>query len=218
LKEVDGHMEQANRRRPSKSAILFIAVVLTLLLSGTLLAGSNLSYKAALHVIRHDERTCTSGWPEIADCGGINTAYPGCDDFDVFPVFFDLTEVERIEYGLSWPVAWGACVYTPCAGDAIAGGIVLPGDGIAHDWDQCYQADMVIPGYATFSSPVTPGQIVITANPLTGFLGATDCGGTRDLSVGLAAAGVCGIPGEDPCSCGCGSELNTWGAVKSMFR
>jgi hypothetical protein len=182
------------------------------------MAGSNLYCKAALHVTSHEERTCDAGWPAIAECGDINTVFPGCDDFDVFPVFFDLAEVSRLEYALSWPAAWGDCVFIPCAGDHMAGGIASPGDGIAHEWDQCHLAEVVIPGYAWFSSPVTPGQIVLTANPATGFLGATDCNGTRDFVIGLAASGVCGIPGEDPCSCGCTSDLHTWGEIKRLFR
>ena len=197
---------------------LLTSTALIFLLSGIALAGSNLSFKAALHIVPHEERTCISGWPEITDCSEINTVYPGCDDFDVFPVFFDLAEVRRIEYGLAWPAAWGDCAFTPCAGDNITGAIVSPGDGIAHEWDACRQAEIVVPGYAWFSSMSTPGQIVLTVNPLTAFLGATDCAGTRDFAIGLAASGVCGMPGDDPCSCGCGSEAHTWGGIKSMFR
>ena len=191
---------------------------LSLLLSGTVMAGSNLYYKAALHVTPHEERTCEAGRPEITACSEIATVHPGCDDFDVFPVFFDLAEAMRIEYALSWPAAWGDCVFTPCAGDNIIGGIASPGDGIAHEWDQCYRAEIVIPGYAWFSSPPTPGQIILTTNPLTGFLGVTDCDGARDFAIGLAAAGVCGMPGEDPCDCGGASEPRTWSEIKSMFR
>jgi hypothetical protein len=218
LKQANRQMKQVRTFRPSIAMRLFTALALSFLLSGGLLAGSNLSYKAALHVMPHEERMCTSGWPEITDCSGINTVYAGCGDFDVFPVFFDLVEIGRIEYALAWPAAWGDCVFTPCAGDNITGGIVSSGDGIAHEWNECHQAEIVIPGYAWFSSPVTPGQIVLTTNPLTGFLGATDCTGTRDLAIGLAASGVCGMPGDDPCSCGCGSEPHTWGGIKTLFR
>ena len=211
-------MEQTQRRMRLIQMTLLTTISMGLSISGAALAGSNLYYKAALHVTPHEERTCTTGRPEITDCAEIATVYPGCDDFDVFPVFFDLVEVGRVEYGLSWPVQWGDCVFTPCAGDNIIGDIVSSGDGIAHEWDQCYQAEIVIPGYAWFSSPVTPGQIVLTTDPLTGFLGATDCDGARDFAIGLAASGVCGMPGEDPCDCGCGSEPRTWSAIKSMFR
>lgn len=211
-------MEQTIKGLHVIQMTLTAAMLLILSLSGTAPAGSNLYYKAALHVTTHEERTCDAGWPEITDCAGINTVYLGCGDFDVFPVFFDLAEVGRIEYALSWPAAWGDCVFTPCAGDNIIGDIVSSGDGIAHEWDQCYQAEIVLPGYAWFSSPATPGQIVLTTNPLTGFLGTTDCDGARDFAIGLAASGVCGIPGEDPCDCGCGSQPRTWSAIKSMFR
>jgi len=211
-------MDLTGRRRPLEAKVVFITIALSFLLPVTLWAGSNLSFKAALHVMPHEDRICDIGWPQIADCSDINTVYTGCDDFDVFPVFFDLVEVGRIEYGLAWPADWGDCVFTPCAGDRISGAIVSSGDGIAHQWDGCQQAEIVITGYAWFGSPVTPGQIVLTANPLTDFLGATDCAGTRDLAIGLAASGVCGMPGDDPCSCGCGSEPYTWSGIKSMFR
>jgi hypothetical protein len=211
-------MEQTQRRIGLIQIALLATIFLSLFLPGAAAAGSNLYYKAALHVMPHDERTCTTAWPEIADCAEIATVYAGCDDFDVFPVFFDLTEGRRIEYALSWPAQWGDCVFAPCAGDNIIGNIVSPGDGIAHEWDQCYQAEIVIPGYAWFSSPVTPGQIILATNPLTGFLGVTDCDGARDFAIGLAASGVCGIPGEDPCDCGCASEPLTWSELKSMFR
>jgi hypothetical protein len=194
------------------------AALLSLVLAGVALAGSNLYYKAALHIVPHEERTCAAGWPDISDCAEINTVFEGCGDFDVFPVFFDLAEVGRLEYGLGWPVEWGDCVFIPCAADQVTGDIVSAGDGIAHDWDQCHRAEVVIPGYAWFASPVTPGQVVLTPNPSTGFLGATDCNGTRDFAIGLAASGVCGIPGEDACDCGCASEPSTWSGLKSMFR
>jgi hypothetical protein len=193
------------------------ALFLALTISGAT-AGSNLFYKAALHVVPHEERTCEAAWPEITDCAQVNTTYEGCYDFDVFPVFFDLVEVGRLEYGMSWPAGWGDCLFTACAGDRTLGGIVSPGDGIAHEWDECHQAEIVVPGYAWFSSTVTPGQIVLVANPSTGFFGATDCDGARDFAIGVAASGVCGIPGEDPCTCGCGVEASTWSEIKTMFR
>ncbi len=210
-------MDRDQRRLRLVRGTLSAAAFLSLLFS-TALAGSNLYYKAALHVLPHESRTCTAAWPVITACAGITTAHPGCGDFDVFPVFFDLVEVGRIEYGLTWPAQWGDCVFTPCAGDNVVGGIVSPGDGIAHEWDRCFQAEIVIPGYAWFSPTVTPGQITLATNPLTGFLGATDCDGVRDFAIGLAASGVCGIPGEDPCACGCASEPRTWSGIKSMFR
>lgn len=216
--KVTGQLEQVSKYMRPKEILVFGTIAMSLLFSGAVLAGSNLYYKAALHVVPHEQRTCASNWPEIADCSGINTAFQGCADFDVFPVFFDLTEVARLEYGLAWPAAWGECVFTACAGDNTTGGIVSSGDGITHEWDQCHRAEIVIPGYAWFASPVTPGQIVLAANPVTGFLGATDCAGTRDFAIGLAASGVCGMPGEDPCSCGCGSERHTWGGIKTLFR
>jgi hypothetical protein len=213
--------EVADQVRKGKRMIkkaVSLALILTLGLSGTVLAGSNLYYKVALHVMPHEDRTCDTNWPAISDCTGINTVYDGCSDFDVFPVFFDLEEVQRIEYALGWPADWGDCVFTACAGDNIIGNIVSAGEGIVHEWSQCHQNQIVITGYAWFDSPVTPGQLVLIPNPATGFLGVTDCEGRKDFAIGLAASGVCGIPGEDPCDCGCASEPSTWSEIKSLFQ
>jgi hypothetical protein len=201
-----------------KKRMLTAVAIFTMMLAVAAFAGSNLNYKAALHVVPHQERACETGWPATADCAGIQTTYHGCSDFDVFPVFFDLVEVRRIEYAITWPADWGACAYTACAGDNIIGGITSPGDGIAHAWTQCHEAAVIIPGYARFEDMVSPGLLVLAANPATGFLGATDCGGQRDFAIGLVAAGVCGVPGEDACDCGCASEPQTWGAIKSLFQ
>ena len=200
-----------------KRIVALIVIVYTTLASAAL-AGSNLSYKGALHVVAHQPRGCDTSWPAIGACGEIRTTYPACSDFDVFPVFFDLVEVRRIEYAITWPADWGACIYTACAGDNVIGDIAYPGDGIAHEWNDCYRTGIVIPGYAHFEGPVSPGLLVLTPNPETGFLGATDCTGRRDFAIGLTAAGVCGIPGEDPCDCGCGQEYQTWGAIKALFE
>ena len=191
-----------------KSALLAIGFALLLCLPAQ--AGGNLSYKIALHVVPHQARTCETNQPAITDCSAINTTYQGCSDFDVFPVFFDLVEAQRIEYAITWPQEWGECVFTPCAGDIITGEIGSPGEGIAHEWTECHQAQIVVTGYAWFSTTVTPGQLVPTVNPATGFLGVTDCSGDRDFAIGLAASGVCGIPGENPCDYGCSSEPKTW--------
>jgi hypothetical protein len=191
---------------------------LVLAFSGVATAGSNQSYKIALHLVPHEERACDANWPTITDCTEIVTTLAGCGDFDVFPVVFDLVEVQRIEYSLRWLAEWGDCVFTPCAGDIIMGDIISPGDGIAHEWTQCHQAEVVVTGYAWFDSPVSAGVIAPAPNPATGFLGATDCAGVQDLAIGRGASGVCGVPGEDACDCGCASEPSTWGGVKSMFR
>ena len=201
-----------------RNLTVVLLLVASMTLGSTAFAGSNLNYKAALHVVAHQPRDCDTSWPVVGGCEEIRTTYPGCDDFDVFPVFFDLVEVKRIEYAINWPADWGTCVYTACAGDNIIGDIAYPGEGIAHEWNDCHRAGVVIPGYAHFEGPVSPGLLVLAPNPATGVLGATDCAGRRDFAIGLAAAGVCGIPGEDACDCGCGQGYQTWGAIKALFE
>jgi hypothetical protein len=211
-------LERFMRGLSTAKRILAASGILLIAFAVSAVAGSNLYYKVALHVVSSTERTCESGRPDIHDCDGINTTYQGCGEFDVFPVFFDLVEVRRIEYALIWPVEWGTCAFTACAGDNVIGDIVSAGDGIAHEWTGCRQAQILIPGYARFSASTSPGIVALGTNPTTGFLGVTDCQGNSDLAIGVSAAGVCGIPGEDPCDCGCDSGQRTWGAIKSMFR
>jgi hypothetical protein len=206
------------RRSIVRGLIVPACVVLIPIVAAPALAGSNLNYKAAIHIASHQSWTCDTNWPVIEDCSGIQTTYQGCSDFDVFPVFFDMVEVQRIEYAINWPADWGDCAYTSCAGDNTIGNIVSPGDGIAHEWTQCFQTQVLIPGYASFAGPVSPGIVVLATHPTTGFLGATDCDGARDLLIGLAASGVCGIPGEDACDCGCAVEVRSWGGIKGLFR
>jgi hypothetical protein len=181
-------------------------------------AGMNTDHKIALHILPHQQGTCEAGFPEITDCGSIVTTYSGCNEFDVFPVFFDLTEVRRLEYGLNWPGQWGSCVYTPCAGDNVEGDIVQPGDGVVHEWADCQTGWAIIPGYAWFAAPSPPATLIAVPNPATGFLGVTDCSGDADPPIGIAASGICGVPGDDPCTCECALEVHTWSAVKSLFR
>jgi hypothetical protein len=189
-------------------------------LVATLLAtpSSGEDLKVALHVLPRGVGSCEAGLPEITDCADIISTYEGCDAFDVFPVFFGLTEVSRIEYGLTWPEAWGDCVFTPCAGDNIIGDIILPGDGVIHEWDQCHVAWSIVTGYASFDPVTLPGTITPTANPQTGLMVATNCSGGWVFSIGLASAGICGLPGDDPCSCGCPSDQATWSSIKLLFQ
>lgn len=180
-------------------------------------AGSNATHKIGLHVLPHDARSCSENFPVITQCPEIIHSYPGCGEIDVFPVFFDVVEVSAIEYGLFWPPVWGNCVYTTCSGDVTSGNIVSSGDGISHHWSNCHQAWVIIPGYAWLDIQGLAGAIAPVANPGTGFIGTTDCDGLSDVPVGAYSAGVCGVPGDDPC-CLCGTEKTTWGQIRMMFR
>jgi hypothetical protein len=197
---------------------LLLITTAGLLLVPIVAAGAADEVKVAIHVLPHEERSCGAGIPVITDCADIETTYDGCEAFDVFPVFFGLAEVNRIEYGLTWPVEWGDCVFTPCAGDRIVGDIAAPGDGVIHEWNECHSAWSIVTGFATFDAVSIPGGITPTVNPQTGLLVATSCSGGWVFATGLASAGVCGAQGDDPCACGCPSNPTTWGAIKSLFQ
>jgi len=193
-------------------------LLLVMVMAASALAGKNSDYRFSIHIMPHEERTCSTNMPVITDCTDIETSYEGCGEFDAFPVFYQLAEVSRIEYGLTWPASWGSCVYTSCAGDNVTGDIVLPGDGMVHEWNDCQTFWGVIAGYAWFDAPPAPGIIVPTISSVSGTFGATDCDGSRDLAIGIASSGVCGIPGDDPCDCGCPVEPKTWSAIKALFE
>jgi hypothetical protein len=189
-----------------------------LVLTGICSGGQNFQVKAALHVLPHEDRDCSTDFFNDTATTEIYTTYEGCGGFDVFPVFFDLVEVTRLQYGLTWPSDWGTCVFTPCAGDQVEGAISSPGDGVTHMWDVCYETSVVVTGFAWFGPVAPPATISLTVNPTASFIGPTDCSGSSDFLIGLAAAGVCGIPGEDPCDCGCPVDPQTWGAIKRLFE
>lgn len=197
---------------------LSIVFTLIFMVATSALAGKNANYRFAVHIMPHETRTCSSNMPVITDCTEIVTTYSDCGEFDAFPVFYELTEVSRIEYGLNWPATWGSCIYTPCAGDNVLGDIVSPGDGMVHEWNECQTLWGMVAGYAWFGAPAAPGIIVPTVSPVSGVFGVTDCDGSRDLAVGISSSGICGMPGDDPCTCGCISETKTWSAVKVLFQ
>jgi hypothetical protein len=204
-------------KEPIMRRQITLTVVLSVVLASSLLAGKNTDYRFAVHLLPHEARACSSNIPEITDCTQIETTYEGCDDFDAVVIFYQLAEVSRIEYGLQWPASWGSCIYTACAGDNVIGDIVSPGDGMIHEWDTCQTTWSVVAGYAWFGAPAEPGIIVPTVSPVSGLFGATDCDGSRDLAIGIASSGVCGLPGDDACTCGCFSEPRTWSEIKALF-
>lgn len=198
--------------------LLTFTLCFCLVLAGICSGGQNSRVKAALHVVPHEDRDCSTGVPVITDCTEISTTYEGCGGFDVFPVFFDLVEVTSLQYGLTWPSDWGTCVFTPCAGDQVEGAISAPGDGVTHIWNECHETSVVVTGFAWFEPVSPPATISLAVDPAAGFIGPTDCNGGRDFLIGLAAAGLCGIPGEDPCDCGCPVDPQTWSAIKGLFK
>jgi uncharacterized repeat protein (TIGR01451 family) len=175
--------------------------------------------KIAVHLKAHPT-SCTKNYPAFANCGMMNTTYPGCGDVDAMPVFYDLAEITVVEFGLIWPAEWGTCSFTRCKGTIAVGGIELPGDGIAVAWSQCQYDWAIAPGVAWFVAG-GPGLVTPIANPATGDMGVVNCapspGPYYDYPMAIAAGGVCGEIGPDPCY---PTKLQpaTWGSIKAMFK
>lgn len=198
--------------------ILMTVVALALVLTAPAHGGMNAGHKVAVHVTSHDPRTvCTKFFPVIDGCEDIVYEYESCEDVDIFPVFLDLVGVTGIEYGLTWPIAWGTCDFMACAGDYRIGEIREPGDGIAHAWKQCQGVSMVVAGFCRLS-PSDSGLVCPTENPTTFHIGTSDCAFSEDEPYETYCTGVCGEEGENPCGYPTSTDRSTWGKIKRMFR
>ncbi|MFZ1946834.1 MAG: DUF11 domain-containing protein [bacterium] len=175
--------------------------------------------KIAVHIRAHGSGC--KALPAFASCRDIVTTYPGCGDIDAIPVFYDLSEFLVVEFGLTWPAAWGSCSFTRCAGDLAIGYVVNPGDGIAISWTTCQQVWSVVPGIAWLAAG-SPGLISPGPDPATGDIGVVNCapspGPYYDYPVLYARGGVCGLPGDGPCTGPTEVQPTTWGAIKAMFK
>jgi uncharacterized repeat protein (TIGR01451 family) len=169
-------------------------------LTSSLLAGGNPTHKIAVHVMPHGT-TCES-LPTFTDCSQIQTTYAGIGDIDVVPVFFNLNEYYVVEFGLSWPAAWGSMEYTKCAGELHVGDIVNPGEGIATAWTTCQRTWSVAHGFGWLKA-AGPGSVTVVRNPPTNDYGVVDCAPGPDMSYdypsGVYNAGIGGPAGDDPC-------------------
>jgi uncharacterized repeat protein (TIGR01451 family) len=174
-------------------------------------------WKAAVHVLEWGGGCCDEGLPLIEGCEDIVTTYEGCGEIYIFPVFYDLTELAGIQYGLTWPQTWGSCTFTRCAGDFSLGGIVNPGDGVSFAWEECQAVSVVVTGYGLLTAN-SPGEIRIVANPSTALITATDCDFIDVPPAQTFYAGVCGIEGQDPCGGTVRAVPTTWGQIKAMFK
>jgi uncharacterized repeat protein (TIGR01451 family) len=162
-------------------------------------AGVNPNAKAAIHVLPHNpDLTCSHDFPEIISCQQIVTTYGGCDDVDIFPVFFDLVEYQGVEYGIEWP-GIGSCAFTSCS-DLTIGGIENSGDGISHAWYVCHSGPVAIPGWGWLTADEY-GPVCLVPHPLAGgvIVGDCDYGSVLDTLETTFCAGVCGMPGDEPC-------------------
>ncbi len=194
--------------------ILVIALGITLLLSGGVIAGQNTDMKCAVHVEAHNAKRSCGALPVIEDCTQIQTTY-GDYNFDAMPVFFDLYGITGAEYSLNWP-AWAySAAWTGCS-DFTIGGITWPGDNISQTWTECQIQYAVICGWAWIYADGA-GTICMGPHGESGFIGCTDCNFEEEEPVRIFCAGVFGASGDDPCE-PTAVEPTTWGSIKGMFR
>jgi hypothetical protein len=190
---------------------LVLAIALTLILSACAWAGANPNAKAAVHVLPHASRSCTKNFPVILDCGDIITTEPS-PDVDAFPVFFDLTAYQGLDYGMTWPGTY-SCVFTSCA-DLAIGNIVWSGDGISQAWLACVVDSVCVAGWAWIYGS---GIVCIAPHPEAGGPTIGDCTPEPDSLICNFCAGIGGYFGDDPCL-PTATEPSTWGSIKRMFR
>ena len=194
--------------------VLVIAIALTLALSALAFAGNNPDAKVAIHVRPHNAKLACALATPIVDCGDIVTTEPGYS-IDAFPVFFDLTEYQGVEYAVCWPVwAYGAA-FTNCA-PLVIGEIVNPGEGASHAWTAC-QYGVAVPAFLWLYADAGGGYVCPCPHPETGIIKIVDCFEGVDTPMCIFCAGVYGIVGDDPCF-PTGTAPSTWGEIKGMFE
>ena len=183
----------------------------------TSLCGTGREGMAAIHVLPRDaSRTCTENFPQTDFCEEISWTEPACQ-VDFFPVFFGLDEFQGLEYGLTWPSAWGSITYVSCS-DITLGEVVQPGDGISHSWSDCKTSPIIFAGYGRIDA-LGPGRISIVPHPATGTIKVITCHYGSYEAGPTFSGGVCGAEGDEPCGGGPQRvQPTTWGAIKAMFR
>ncbi len=191
--------------------VLVVAVALILALSASAFAGANPGAKAAVHVMDHASRTCAKNYPVITGCGDIVATLAG-PDADCFPVFYELTEYQGFDYGMTWPGMY-TCAFTSCS-DLAIGTIQNVGDGISHAWYVCQPCPVALPGWGWIWDY---GMVCIVPHPTAGGPNIGDCSGMLDYPICVFCAGIGGYIGDDPCW-PTGAEESTWGGIKGMFK
>jgi hypothetical protein len=201
---------------------LLLTLFVVCVLATAVLAGNNPNAKLAIHVRVHATKNPCS--VNITSCSDISTT-EASDNFDAFPIFFDLVEYKGCSYSLTWPDWTYSAALTSCS-DFVIGDITLPGPNqyAAHSWTTCQETDICIPGFVWLYAD-GPG-LIYALDPSAPDLGleVLDCespNGGLDTPVKACKAGVSGESGDpDPCDCPPYNATlpTTWGEIKSLFR
>ena len=198
---------------------------------------TNMSVKFALHLEAHGVKGCggkTSPLPVIGsflDIQRTATSIP-TDGFDVFLVVFDYDSLSFVEYGMTWPSAWGSASTKVCVENPIPVGTINdPGTGMAIAWDFATACKIpsdhpggstppfFVPSYS-WIAPTGDGEFVLMENPTTGDYGVVDCA-VEDWREYTAVtyvydAGVNVTPYDGPPRTA--TETTSWGAIKALFK
>ena len=81
---------------------LLLSLFVVFVLATSMLAGDNPDVKLAIHVRAHATKNPCS--VNITSCSDISTT-ESSDNFDAFPIFYDVVEFTGCSYSLTWP-AW----------------------------------------------------------------------------------------------------------------
>jgi hypothetical protein len=185
--------------------VLAIGGVVASLLICPHASGIDRDLEFAIHLLPHEERSCTKNMPGVIDQGDIIATYRGCGDIDVFPVVFQSIGIIGVQYSLSWPGEWGSAIFTHCS-DMRYGNIVNPGDGVGLVWATCQQDYGLLLGWGWLTA-TTPGEIEYTW--------------TSEMDLRVVR---CDFLEKYPSWCFSGNvwcrdatEPTNWGKIKAMF-
>jgi len=200
------------------SAVALVAILVMSLVSSCFAGHTNSKIspgaKMTLHLDDYQKKRKCETLPTFASWGDIQRRknIAELSDFDVVVVVFDYgTGITGVEYGLTWPGAWLSAITTPC-GEFQIGDIADPGDGIAITWSTCVSGDFYFPVAWSVLSPSGTGHITLVENPVTGFMGVTDCDFVEDYADTAYNAAINVAPDSVY------AEPTTWGSIKAMFK
>lgn len=66
---------------------------------------------------------------------------------DGFPVFYDLIEYRRLDYGMTWMFFY-SCWLRGCS-DLTIGDPMFSGEGVSDIWIECQPGPIIIPGWGS---------------------------------------------------------------------